>query len=145
MSRPIAILFVVAAAGCASSPTPIPSAPTLAITHVTVIDPRDGSLHPDQVISIRGDHIVDVSSGPPPAGARVIDATGKFVIPGLWDMHVHTFFGDWVPGGEQVTIPLFIANGITGVRDMGSDLEPILHARAAIADKRMLGPRMVIA
>jgi imidazolonepropionase-like amidohydrolase len=75
----------------------------------------------------------------------VIDGTGKYLIPGLWDMHVHTFFGDWVPGGKEVTLPLFIANGVTGVRDMGSDLEPILAAAKEIDQHRLLGPRMVIA
>ncbi|HMG23685.1 MAG TPA: amidohydrolase family protein [Kofleriaceae bacterium] len=80
-----------------------------------------------------------------PAGARTIDAAGKFIIPGLWDMHVHTFFGTWVPGGKEVTLPLLIANGVTGARDMGSELAPILEARAAIAQHRLLGPRLVVA
>src|SRR6185295_5701227 len=75
---------------------------------------------------------------------RTIDGAGKFLIPGLWDMHIHTFFGTWVPGGNDVTLPLFVANGVTGVRDMGSELDLILGARAAIAERRMLGPRMVI-
>lgn len=130
------------------APAPGPADPTLVITHATVIDPRDGSTRPDQAIAIRGDRIAWVTGAGGaviPAGARTVDASGKFVIPGLWDMHVHTFFGTWVPGGREVTLPLFIANGITGVRDMGSELEPILEARAAIAEHRMLGPRMVVA
>jgi imidazolonepropionase-like amidohydrolase len=123
-------------------------APTLVIAHVTVIDPRDGSALPDRTVAIRDDRIVSVTASSAagiPAGARTVDATGKFMIPGLWDMHVHTFFGTWVPGGKEVTLPLFIANGVTGVRDMGSELAPILEARAAIAGRRMVGPRMVIA
>jgi imidazolonepropionase-like amidohydrolase len=88
-----------------------------------------------------------MSSGAPAvvAGARAIDATGKFVIPGLWDMHIHTFFGTWVPGGNEVTLPLLLASGVTGARDMGSDLDAILAARAAIAQHRKLGPRLVVA
>ena len=39
-------------------------------------------------------------------GARTVDGTGKYLIPGLWDMHIHTFFGEWVPGGREVTLPL---------------------------------------
>ncbi len=123
-------------------------APTLVIAHVTVIDPRDGSALPDRTVVIRDDRITSVTASSATgvhADAHTVDATGKFMIPGLWDMHVHTFFGTWVPGGKEVTLPLFIANGITGVRDMGSELEPILEARAAIAGHRMLGPRMVIA
>lgn len=143
-------VLAAAALGCAAPQRPAAperADPTLVITHVTVIDPRDGSMRPDCTVAIRGDRIVGVTSSrdAPAVGARTIDGTGKFVIPGLWDMHVHTFFGTWVPGGKEVTLPLFIANGVTGVRDMGSELEPILEVRAAIAQHRMLGPRMVVA
>jgi imidazolonepropionase-like amidohydrolase len=121
------------------------SEPALAIAHVAVIDPRDGAIAGDRTVVIRGDRIVSVTGDAAPAGARTIDATGKFLIPGLWDMHVHTYFGTWVPGGDEVTLPLFIASGVTGVRDMGSDLEPILAARSAIAQRGKLGPRLVVA
>ncbi|HEX3760197.1 MAG TPA: amidohydrolase family protein [Kofleriaceae bacterium] len=141
----------VVALGCAAPPrasTPERAAPSLAITHVTVIDPRDGSALSDRTVEIAGDRIIAVAASSDtavPPGVRAVDATGKFMIPGLWDMHVHTFFGTWVPGGKEVTLPLLLANGITGVRDMGSELEPILDARAAIAAGRMVGPRLVIA
>src|SRR5262249_40578821 len=138
MRRATGVAFL-AALGCSAaprSPTSAAADPTLVITHIAVIDPRDDSLSPDRTVAIRNDRIIDVRSSTGgtgiPAGARTIDATGKFLIPGLWDMHVHTFFGTWVPGGKEVTLPLLLANGITGVRDMGSELEPILEARAAI-------------
>jgi imidazolonepropionase-like amidohydrolase len=116
------------------------------IAHVDVLDPRDGTVAPDRAIAIRGDRIVGVTAAAAaPAAARTIDGTGKVVIPGLWDMHVHTYFGTWVPGGDEVTLPLLLASGVTGVRDMGSDLEPILAARAAIAEGKKLGPRLVVA
>ena len=122
------------------------AAPTLVVAHVTVIDPRDGSALPDRTVAIRDDRIarVTASSGAAvPAGARIVDATGKFMIPGLWDMHVHTFFGTWVPGGKEVTLPLFIANGVTGVRDMGSELEPILEAsRGEAVVERAVEPHL---
>jgi imidazolonepropionase-like amidohydrolase len=53
-------------------------------------------------------------------------------------------FGDWFPHGKEVTLPLFIANGITGVRDMGGELDVLLEWRKEIAAGRLLGPRMVI-
>ena len=59
-------------------------------------------------------------------------------------MHIHAFFGEWVPGGREVTLPLFLANGVTGVRDMGSDLEPILAARRDVESGKLLGPRMIV-
>jgi len=60
-------------------------------------------------------------------------------------MHVHTVFGDWLPRDEKVVLPLFVANGVTGVRDMGGDLDVLKEWRASIASRRLLGPRMVIA
>lgn len=119
----------------------------VAITHVMVIDTGGGRAQADMTVVIAGERIATVGpagSTKVPAGAQVVDGAGKFLIPGLWDMHIHTFFGDWVPGGREVTLPLFIANGVTGVRDMGSDLDPILKAREDVARGRLVGPRMVV-
>jgi hypothetical protein len=60
-------------------------------------------------------------------------------------MHVHSAFGTWLPGGKDVILPLFVANGITGVRDMGRELEVVRAWKHDIAQGTMLGPRMVIA
>jgi hypothetical protein len=79
-----------------------------------------------------------------PKNAWVIDATGQYLIPGLWDMHVHSAFGDWFPGGRDIILPLFIANGVTGVRDMGGDVPVLLEWRKQIADGKIIGPRIVI-
>jgi imidazolonepropionase-like amidohydrolase len=120
----------------------------IAITNVTVIDTTGGPARATMIVVVEGDRITQVKAQgrtPVPKGARVIDGTGKFLIPGLWDMHIHTFFGDWVPGGREVTLPLFLANGVTGVRDMGSDLELILAARRDVARGALLGPRMIVA
>ena len=98
----------------------------LVITHVTVIDVAGGAPSNDTSLVIEGNRITQMGSSQrlePPKDALAVDGTGKFLIPGLWDMHVHTFFGTWVPGGKDVTLPLFVANGITGVRDMGSELD----------------------
>ncbi len=122
-------------------------APPLAITNVTVIDTTGGPARPNMTVVVEGERITavgDAAHAKVPKGARVIDGTGRYLIPGLWDMHIHTFFGDWVPGGREATLPLFIANGVTGVRDMGSDLDPILAARKDQAEGRLLGPRMVV-
>lgn len=120
---------------------------SLAITHVTVIDTAGGPARPDMTVVVESGRISRVAPAAAakiPEGARTIDGTGRFLIPGLWDMHIHAFFGDWVPGGREVTLPLFIANGVTGVRDMGSDLEPILAARRDVDAGRLLGPRIVV-
>jgi imidazolonepropionase-like amidohydrolase len=120
----------------------------LLITHITVVDVNSGAPRRDSSVVVEGDRITQVGNSDRlkiPKGVRIVDGTGKFLIPGLWDMHVHTFFGTWVPGGREVTLPLFVANGITGVRDMGSELDLILQARGEIAGGKLLGPRMVVA
>src|SRR5207237_773322 len=87
----------------------------IAITHVTVIDAGNPNPRPDQTVILRGNRIASVGASRStrvPPGARVIDATGKFIVPGFWDMHVHTAIA-----GGRALLPLYVANGVTGVRD----------------------------
>jgi imidazolonepropionase-like amidohydrolase len=80
----------------------VASAEPIAFTHVTLIDGRGGPPVADATVVIDGDRVVSVDR-PAPPGARVVDAKGKYLIPGLWDAHVHWF--------EERLLPLFIANG----------------------------------
>jgi imidazolonepropionase-like amidohydrolase len=140
-------LTAVSAAVFAEQALPPPNA-TLAFTHVNVIDATGGPLQPDMTVIVRNGHIADLGKSgvvQAPADAKVVNAAGKYLIPGLWDMHVHTVFGDWIPRNEKVVLPMFVANGVTGVRDMGGDLDVLIQWRADIAAGKLLGPRMVIA
>ncbi|MBV8910371.1 MAG: amidohydrolase, partial [Gammaproteobacteria bacterium] len=124
------------------------SIPAVAITHVTVIDATGAPPQADMTVIVRDQHIAALGKSDglrPPAHATLVDARGKYLIPGLWDMHVHEVFGDWLPRNERVVPPLFVANGITGVRDMGGDLEVLEGWRARVAAGSLLGPRMIIA
>jgi imidazolonepropionase-like amidohydrolase len=119
----------------------------LVFLHVTVINPGTSSVEPDRAVTINGDRISAVSDAKdfhPPDHARVIDGSGEFLIPGLWDMHVHMAFGDWFPGGRDVILPLYVANGVTGVRDMGGDIPVLFAWRKQIASGELVGPRMVV-
>ena len=122
------------------------SAQTLTITNATVVDVSNGALHRGSTIVIDGNRIVSV--GPPSANTQrrgqTVDVKGMFVIPGLWDMHTHAYFGWPADFGDTYVLPLFIANGITGIRDMGSDLDAVLRARSEVAAHRLVGPRMVV-
>ncbi|HST23324.1 MAG TPA: hypothetical protein VLR90_19530, partial [Blastocatellia bacterium] len=93
----------------------------LVITHVTIIDATGARPKPDQTIVIVAGRIREIgksSAVPVPRGARVLDATGKFLIPGLYDMHVHLAGVSANPAwSKEVVLPLYVANGITGVRD----------------------------
>ncbi len=121
---------------------------TLAFTHVNVIDATGAPVQADMTVIVQGKQILQVGkSGETsvPKAARVVDGRGKYLIPGLWDMHVHEIFGEWLPEDEKIIPLLFVANGVTGVRDMGGDLEPLKKWRARIAEGKLLGPRMIIA
>ncbi len=120
---------------------------SILITHVTVINPGSAEVLANRSVLITGTRITAVAASDafqPPKDARVIDAHGQYLIPGLWDMHVHSAFGDWFPGGREVILPLFIANGVTGVRDMGGDLPVLFEWRKQIAAGEIPGPRMVV-
>jgi imidazolonepropionase-like amidohydrolase len=117
----------------------------VAITHVTVIDVgrRLLPVRPDITVLVDGDRIAAVGAAAKtaiPPGARVIDGRGQWLIPGLWDMHVHTV----VPSGRAM-LSLYIANGVTGVRDMGGDFATIRRWREEIARGALVGPRIVAA
>lgn len=112
---------------------------TVVFTHVTVIDATGADAQSEMVVIIAGGKIADIGKFGKikiPKTAQVIDATGKFLIPGLWDMHVHLS-----KAGEN-TFPLFIANGITSVRDMGGDYLQLLKWRKESADGTRLAPRI---
>jgi imidazolonepropionase-like amidohydrolase len=128
--------------------TPPVTPQQIVIAHVTVINPDTSSVVPNATIVIEGPRILAVSTAASPSAitthARVLDGTGRYLIPGLWDMHVHTAFGDWFPGGRDIILPLFIANGVTGVRDMGGDVPVLFGWRTQIAAGRIVGPHMMI-
>lgn len=106
---------------------------------MTLIDTQSGRESRDQTLVISGDRISEVkdSNGvKPPAGAKVADATGKCLIPGLWDMHVHgTAFDS--------TLPLYIANGVTGVREMFGPPDANKF-RADLAAKHLIAPHIYL-
>jgi imidazolonepropionase-like amidohydrolase len=121
------------------------AAQNMTITHATVIDTVSGKTQPDSSVIISGNRIVRVErSTGHSAHGTVIDAKGAYLMPGLWDMHTHVYFDNTAADGTDLILPMFLANGVTGVRDMGSILDPILRARSEIAAHRMFGPRLVV-
>ena len=112
-----------------------------AFTHVTVTDVANGRSIADRTVVVRGSRILAVADGSavPSAGTRIVDGRGKFLIPGLWDMHAHAV------RDTPNTLPLFVANGITGVRDMGDDLDSTMAAAARDRSGQRASPRFVLA
>src|SRR5579863_3746537 len=124
-------------------------ATVLLIDDVTVIDVKGGQSLPHRCVLVRGTRIFAVVGPEDCVKARridgiSIDGKGKFLIPGLWDMHVHVVFGDWFPHAKEITLPLLIANGITGVRDMGGELDVLEEWRKEISAGTLIGPRIVM-
>lgn len=118
----------------------------LFIIHVTVIDATGRPARPDMTVTITGDRITAIERSRRvhvPENARVLDGTGQYLIPGLWDMHVHALSAD----RDEIYFPLLIANGVTGIRDMGTTLplEQIHQLQKRIASGQVLGPRIVAA
>jgi imidazolonepropionase-like amidohydrolase len=118
----------------------------LLVEDVTLIDATGAPAQSHRTVVVRGNRIEGIYNDywAGLSDAVHIDGKGKFLIPGLWDMHVHMVFGNWFPRGKEITLPLFIANGVTGVRDMGGELDVLQQWRKEIAAGTLIGPRMVI-
>jgi imidazolonepropionase-like amidohydrolase len=122
-----------------SLPAELPQPDVLALTHITVIDMTGAAPKPDMTVLITRGRITAIASTKKlrvPRGSRVIDAAGQFLIPGLWDMHVH--FTE-----TERTFPMFVANGVLGIRNAGGKAEDLFRWREEVASGRLVGPRIV--
>ncbi|MDG0794387.1 amidohydrolase family protein [Cohnella ginsengisoli] len=114
---------------------------TLAIEHATVVDVKTGKLANDQTITIADHKITRIGNSADidlPDDVQVRDAKGQYVIPGLWDMHVH------LEDNYKEAFPLLLANGVTGIREMGAALPRIDEWKASI-QAGMTAPHLVYA
>jgi len=134
----VGALWILLNAANAASPLNPASNPVY-ITHVTVIDTRTGKEAQGRTVVISGDRIQEVSESKgvkPRVGGKIVDGAGRYLIPGLWDMHVHvTRFAS--------TYPLYLANGVTGVRDMSGHPDANKF-RAELAAKNIDAPHIYL-
>ncbi|MEJ7606184.1 MAG: hypothetical protein WKF37_07925 [Bryobacteraceae bacterium] len=106
----------------------------LAIRNVNVIEVESGTVRKSvNVIIVKG-RVAGVGTAFPPK-LKSLDGKGKFLIPGLWDMHVHLW-------DKEPMFNLYLANGVTGVRDMGSDFDRVQGWRKAVAGGKIIGPKI---
>ncbi|MEO0703447.1 MAG: serine hydrolase [Pseudomonadota bacterium] len=113
------------------------------ITNVRVVDVATGNVTPGQSVLIRDGLIADVGEEVSAPDATVLEANARYLIPGLWDSHVHIFSS---PTEPDTALPLYLLNGITGIRDMGA-LWPIADQQdlqARIEAGEVLGPRLIL-
>ena len=150
MRASLSVLPVIAAVLCSVLAAQQPSASkdaapeSLYITHVTVINVGNGKEAQNQTVLISGNRISEVNDSGKvriAAGAKVVNGTGKYLIPGLWDMHVHAMYAPRLDSW----MPLFVANGVLGIRDMDSPMRmaDVQHLREEIAAGSRPGPRIV--
>jgi hypothetical protein len=129
---------------CAALAAPGSAVSDTLLTNVTLVDVETGTLAAGQSVLIEGNRIADLGTNiPVPVGTPELDARGAYLIPGLWDSHIHIFSS---PTEPDSALPLYLINGVTGIRDMGA-LWPIteqLALQARIEAGETLGPRLVL-
>lgn len=145
MNRRIAfLLLLILSSGCTPGHWNVsPVAADIAITDVNVIDVRNGRVQANQTVLISGNRISRIGASRRirvSGDARVVNATGLYLIPGLWDMHTHALDAD----RSGLFLRLFVANGVTGIRDMHSRLDwaQLSQLKQEISAGRRVGPRI---
>lgn len=130
------VVWCIVPAAAAPAQTP------LVISHLNVVDVMRGGVQRDMTLVIVDGRVSEVRHGRGPGefpgGAAFVDGSGKFAIPGLWDMHQH-FDGE--PGIREFN--LLLANGVLGIRNMGGIAKDVFRAREETALGKVLGPHIV--
>jgi imidazolonepropionase-like amidohydrolase len=120
----------------------------LAITHVTLIDATGSDPKPDITVIVADEKIQSIApsaTAQVPSDAQIVDATNKFLIPGLTDFHLHLTAAGEPTGSRDFFLPLLLANGITTVRDMGGYLKSLVPLREEIRAGKRRGPEIFFA
>lgn len=118
------------------------------IRHASVVDVEHARIIPDQAVATRGDRIVAVGNDLDVikdwSADREIAGKDRFLIPGLWDMHVHFGGGPALIDENKALLPLYVAYGVTTIRDCSGDLPyDVLSWRKEIQDGKLFGPRLL--
>jgi hypothetical protein len=115
----------------------LPAPESIAIQHVSVVNVDTGQIQKNVTVLLADGSIAAIGKKVSVGSARIVDGTSKFLIPGLWDMHVHCC------NAADHFFPLFLANGVTGIRDMAGPLDELKTCRSNIESGSILGPRLV--
>ena len=140
MRRPLALTALAGLMAAACGPSEAP--PDLVIENVTVVDAVQGAV-PGRTVVVDDGRIVRVEgAGAPVDAAQVVDGTGRFLIPGLWDFHIHLTYD---PAFTEIMPALFLQHGVTSVRDTGGPLEAVLPVVEAMRSGAAPAPRVFFA
>jgi amidohydrolase family protein len=138
----LSTLFLSAALATASRPPEV-----IVLTNVNVVDVLGGKIEQNMTVVLkegRIDSIARVGLIGRGRGIRVVNASGKFLVPGFWDMHVHSGGGSGPAWDEKIIYPLYVVHGITGVRDMGGDLDLLQARQKRVVTGELLAPTLII-
>lgn len=118
------------------------------IRHVTIIDVENAQTVSGQAVLLKGGDIVAVGTDASVAkdwrAKQIVEGKDRYLIPGLWDMHVHFGGGADLIEENKALLPLYVANGITTIRDCSGDLaDQVLAWRGEIASGSLFGPRLL--
>ncbi|KNG91853.1 amidohydrolase family protein [Pseudaestuariivita atlantica] len=137
-------IWIGALVGCLTLIIATVSKADVLLSNVVIVDLETGSLSPGQSVLIEGNRITAIGPGiTSNENVDRVDAGGRFLIPGLWDSHVHIFSSATEP---DTALALYLINGVTGIRDMGA-LWPITEQKALqarIESGEVLGPRLIL-
>lgn len=126
--------------GCVK--TPDGALPDVVLAAVNVVDVTTGRIQQGMDVSITGRFITNIAPAvSSPRAISVVESRGFYLIPGLWDMHVHVAT---IPGTAEVFLPALVGYGVLGVRDTHSNLDSVVAAKRAIAAGSRVGPRLFV-
>ena len=136
LALPIALTAVIASCGPTEAPV------ELAIENVTVIDAANGAREARTVLVDQGRITAVQAAGAPVDAAETVDGSGRYLIPGLWDFHVHLTYDDRF---TEAMPGLFLNHGITSIRDTGGPLELVVPVVESIRAEGAIAPRVFFA
>ncbi len=114
----------------------VPTARRLTVLNARIFDPRTATISAPTTINVEGNRIASIGVDQERNAADILDAAGKVVLPGLWDMHTHS---------DAIDGLLHIAAGVTSIRDLGNDSDLIVGIKEKIDSGQAIGPRIVLA
>jgi imidazolonepropionase-like amidohydrolase len=138
------VAVVTTAVFLSAASTSLTAQDALVIQNIDVIDVKRGQVVPGRTIVIENGSIESIGASDSksyPDGAHIVDGSGRYLIPGLWDMHTHVLY----EGVQERYFPMLVANGVTGVRDMNGPMPPaeVAALKESIAQGELVGPRIV--
>ncbi|MBC9796262.1 amidohydrolase family protein [Sinomicrobium weinanense] len=142
-------LWIVAGLLCIACEKEVRPQFDIVIKDASIINTRTGEVTEGQSIGITGDTIKKIASSETAGkwkAAQTVNAGGKYVIPGLWDMHMHFGGGDTLVAENKNLLPLYIANGVTTIRDCAADISPaVLKWKKQVEEGTLAGPSIFTA